>query len=113
MPNPRILLAFALLALVALAGCSHMAGGVAPSNVPIDDAYSVLGPAKGTDCQVRLLGILPVSGSNNTSAAVQKAQASVSGANALVNLGVDSWTHNWILWTSHCTEVRATAVKVQ
>jgi hypothetical protein len=101
------------IACLTLGGCSHMAGGVAPSNVPINGPYSVMGPAKGTDCQVRLLGILPVSGSNNTATAVKKAQASVQGSNALVNLGVDTWTHNWILWTSHCTEVTATAVSLQ
>lgn len=110
--HPRILLALAGLAL-ALGGCTHMAGGVAPSNVPINGPYSVMGPAKGSDCQVRLFGFFPVSGSNNTITAVKKAQASVPGSNALVNLGVDTWTHNWILWTSHCTEVRATAVSLQ
>ncbi len=110
MVQSRVLLAIACL---ALGGCSHMAGGVASSNVPINGPYSVLGPAKGTDCQVRLLGVFPVSGSNKTSTAVRKAQSSVRGANALINLGVDTWTHNWILWTSHCTEVRATAVSLQ
>jgi hypothetical protein len=101
------------IACLGLGGCSHMAGGVAASNVPINGPYSIMGPAKGTDCQVRLLGIFPVSGSNNTITAVKKAQSSVQGANALVNLGVDTWTHHWILWSSHCTEVRATAVSLQ
>lgn len=109
MLDPRVLL---VVALTALLGCSHMAGGVAPSNIPINGPYNELGPAKGTDCQYRLLGILPISGSNNTSQALQDAEASVAGANALIDIGVDSWTHNWILWTSHCTEVRATAVAV-
>ena len=90
-----------------------MAGGVAASNVPINGPYRILGPAKGSDCQVRLFGILPVSGSNNTITAVRHAQSSVRGSDALINLGVDTWKHNWLLWTSHCTEVWATAVSLQ
>jgi hypothetical protein len=106
------MLALAGLAL-GLAGCSHMAGGIAPSNVPINGPYSIIGPAKGSDCQVSLFGFIPVSGSNNTITAVRKAQSSVPGSNALINLGVDTWTHYWFLWTTHCTEVHATAVSLQ
>ncbi|MDH3687811.1 MAG: hypothetical protein OEP95_16385 [Myxococcales bacterium] len=105
------ILAIAGLAL-ALGGCSHMAGGIAPSNVPINGPYTIMGPAKGSDCLISLFGFLPVSGSNNTAGAVSRAQASVPGSNALVNLSVDVWTHYWILWTSRCTEVRATAVSL-
>ena len=113
MTQPKVLLALLATAGLVLVGCSHMAGGVASSNVPINQPYTIMGPATGTDCQVRLFGIFPVSGSNNTSTAVKKAQSSVQGSNALINLGVDTWTHNWILWSSHCTEVHATAVSLE
>jgi hypothetical protein len=109
MPDRRWL----ALPMLALAGCMHMAGGVASSNVPINGPYTIVGPAKGSDCLVNLFGFIPVSGSNNTSTALKKAQTSVPGSNALIDIGVDTWTHNWILWSSHCTEVRATAVSLQ
>lgn len=92
-------------------GCIHAAGGVASSTVPIQPgSYRVLGQAKGTDCAYRLLGFLPIGGSNRTSQAVDKAVGDVSGATALVNVSVDTWTHYWILFSNTCTEVRGTAV---
>lgn len=87
------ILALAGLAL-ALGGCSHMAGGIAPSNVPINGPYTVIGPTKGSDCQVDLFGFIPVSGSNVTLTAMNKAQKRARGSDALVNIGVDTWTHN-------------------
>ena len=103
-----------LLAVLLFAtACVRAPGGVAPSNIPITpNAYTILGPVAGSSCKVNLLMILPVSGSNYTQDAVQDAMAKRPGANALIDISVDRVAKIFILWSSVCTEVRATAVKL-
>jgi hypothetical protein len=105
-------LAAALLAVVAL-GCSHTSGGIAPSTIPLTPGgYTVLKKVHGSDCQVRLLGILPVSGGNETRRAVEHAMRRAPEATALVNVTSDTFHQYWILFSRHCTEVFGTAVRV-
>ena len=110
-----MLRAIALLSLLALgvSGCVNSAGGIAPSNIPIQGSYTVMKQVEGTDCAYRLLGILPISSGNKTRRALGDALNDAKGANALVNITVENWTHNWILFTRTCTEVHGTAVVVQ
>lgn len=105
---------FALVVLCALslAACSRYPGGVAPSNVPIDqNGYDVLGPVAASDCKVNLFGILPVSGGNQVSDGIKRALAKQPNADALVGVTVDRVVKYFILWSQVCTEVRATAVR--
>jgi hypothetical protein len=102
-----------LAATLLVAGCMHTTGGVAPSNVPLaQGGYTVIGPAYGDDCQWALLGLLPLSGGNETRRAVEQAIAETPGTDALVNVSADTFTQFWIILTRHCTEVHATAVKI-
>jgi hypothetical protein len=90
----------------------HSTGGVAASNVPLEPGtYVELGPAYGDDCLYALLGIIPLSGGNETRRAVEEALASRPGATALVNVTSDTFTQFWLILSRHCTEVHATAVR--
>lgn len=101
----------ALAAALLLSGCIHQAGGIAPSNVPIEGRrYHVVGEVVASDSAVRLLGILPISGSNNTAQAMRAAMAK-EDADALIDISVENYAQYWILFTRHVTSVRATAIK--
>jgi hypothetical protein len=106
-------LALIFVLCFAAVGCARAPGGVAPSNIPLaPGGYTVIGPVKASDCMVRLLGLIPVSGGNQVSDAMAEALGHASGADALVNISVDTSGAYWILWSHNCTEVRATAVTV-
>lgn len=102
-----------VFAPVLLAGCSHTSGGIAPSTIPLTPGgYTVLKQVHGRECQIRILGILPVSGGNETRRAVESAMRQAPGATALVNVTSDTFQQFWVLFTRHCTEVFGTAVSV-
>ena len=108
----RLLTCLLVLACVALGGCVRDPGGIAPSNVPLSQGgYQVVGPATASDCKVNLFGIIPVSGGNQISDAVNNAIRSAPGSNALVDISVDRVSKYFILWTTVCTEIRAIGVK--
>jgi len=67
----------AVLALISLlAGCGHMTGGVAPSNIPLaPNSYTELGPVRGEDCVYHILGLIPVGNGNETKDALANALA--------------------------------------
>ena len=106
-----LLLVCALVLLLGAAGCARYPGGIAASNIPIDPGHYVpLGDVEASDCNVNLLGLLPVSGGNHTADAVKNAMGERPGTDALVNITVDRVFKFFILWSETCTEVRATAV---
>jgi len=85
---------------------------VAPSNIPLDpNSYDVIGPTSGSDCKVNLFGLLPVSGGNQVSDALQEALNRRPGTEAMVQITVDRVSKFFILWTQTCTEVRGLAVR--
>ena len=97
--------------LFIVSGCAHYPAGIAPSTIPIDGKeYDILGPAEGADSRVSLLGILPISGSNDTRQAVAKA-IKKSGGDALINVTVESVVRYWILWSNEKTLVYGDGIK--
>ncbi|MCP4630710.1 MAG: hypothetical protein GY850_45440 [bacterium] len=101
----------AVFSLFIVSGCAHYPGGLAPSTTPLEGKeYDILGPAKGQDNRVSLLGILPITGSNHTRNAVADALKS-SGGDALINVTVESVIRYWILWSNHKTLVHGDAIK--
>ena len=100
------------LVLLVLAGCTHSPGGIAPSTIPLaPGGYTVLKEhVSGSDCRVAILGLIPVSGGNQTDQAIREAILSAPGATALVNVSSDAYTAYWILWSQSCTVVHGTAV---
>ncbi len=101
-----------VLFTLASVGCTHTPGGIAPSTIPLaPGGYTVVKEnVRGSDCQVSLLMILPISGGNRTDNAIQDALKQAPGATALVSVTSDSYSQYWILWSNTCTEARGTAV---
>ena len=106
------LLGTCLALLFLLSGCVRTPGGIAPSNIPLEQGgYTVIGPVSASDCKVNLLGLIPVSGGNSLSGALKKAKRE-RNAQALVEVKVDFVSKYFILWSQACTEVRAIAVTI-
>jgi len=103
-----------LICIVLLSGCAHISGGVAPSNIPIaPGTYKELGEVTGIDCAYRLLGIIPISGPNETKNALKNAISEASGANALINITADTYSQSFIVFGRTCTQVTGIAVTVK
>ncbi len=101
----------ALAGFMLLTGCAHMAGGIASSNIPLEGRkYITTGETRGTSSRVRLFGILPVSGSNSLREALKDAQRR-GNADALINITVENFRHDYILFSRDVTMVEATAVR--
>lgn len=107
-----IALASCLALLVTLGACTRVPGGVAPSTIPLQPGgYTVLGPVSASDCKVNLLGLIPISGGNDLYQALDEAKRD-RDADALIDISVDLVSKFFILWSQTCTDVRATAVRV-
>lgn len=95
-------------------GCFRSPGGVAASNIPLSqDGYRVLGPVKASDCKYNLLGIIPISGGNQTADAIAEALGDRPGADAMVDITVEGVSKYFILWSQQCTDVRGLAVSIK
>ncbi len=100
-----------MIAALALSGCASMPGGIASSNTPLHSRpYTVVGPTSGSDSHYAILGIIPVTSGNSLKAAVAEAKGRV-GADALIDITVDSYTQFWILFTRTVTEVDARGIR--
>jgi hypothetical protein len=109
----RIAVCFALAAFLSVVvGCAHTPGGIAPSTTPINGrSYDELGQVTATDSYILLFGILPIKGSNSTSVAVDSAIRKVRGADALINVTVDTYFQWFIILSRQAIEVRGTAIR--
>lgn len=108
---PAVLAACALA--LALAACTHTAGGIAASSHPLaPGSYTELGPVRGHDCAVRLFGLLPLTGGNETRRALEDALDERPDTHALIRVTSDTYHQWWLVVTSTCTEVHGTAVSV-
>jgi hypothetical protein len=112
MKGTRIIQAGLLAAGISLlAGCAHTPGGISASSTPLEGRkYTVLGQTSGSDSQVALLGILPVTGPNTTRSAIEDATRRL-GADALIDVTVEGRFEWWILFTRCVTEVEGTAIR--
>ena len=111
--RPVLLIICALSLALSTAGCARSPGGIAPSNIPLaPGGYTPIGRVSASDCKINLLGLIPVSGGNSVVDAVGAALRRESQADALVDISIDFVFKYFILWSSACTEVRATAVTV-
>jgi hypothetical protein len=104
----------AVLVAILVVGCMHHPAGVAPSTIPLaPGGYTVLGKVRGQDCVYHLLGILPVTGGNETRNAVADALDKKKIADALVEVTVDGYFQYFILFSRACTQVYGTAVQTK
>ncbi len=94
-----------------LSGCSHYSGGIAASTTPLTlGSYQTLGHVEGKDCVYSLLGIIPLSGGNETRKAIQDAISQKEGATALIEVTSDTYAQSYILFGRTCTQVHGIAV---
>jgi len=99
------------LALAALVGCIRTPGGLAGSTTPIEGrAYKVTGEAFGSVTQRCILGIIPTGDGVQLQAAIEDAKMR-SGADALIDVTVDSYRKWYLLFGTITTEVRGKAIK--
>lgn len=108
----------ALLMAILAGGCMHHPAGVAPSTKPlVPGGYTVLEKVRGQDCVYHLLGIIPVTGGNETRNAVADALDNTLDkkkiADALVEVTVDGYFQYFILFSRACTQVYGTAVQTK
>ena len=111
--RPVLLIICALSLVIFTAGCARAPGGIAPSNIPLaPGGYTPIGRVSASDCKINLFGLIPVSGGNRVTGAIDSALRRESRADALVGISIDHVFKYFILWSSNCTEVHATAVTV-
>ncbi len=104
---------FAVFAVATafLAGCAHMPGGITDSTTPLNGRpYVELGKVVGEDSKILLLGLIPISGSNNTQDAIDDAKQKTN-ADALIDVTVEAYGRYWILWSSLTTKVSGKGIK--
>lgn len=108
----KLLLLGSVVAL--LAGCGHISGGVAPSNVPVaPNSYTELGSVRGDSCVYYLLGLLPLSKGNETKDALNDALIQKPATTALINVTADTYSQNFIIFSRVCTQIDGIAIKAK
>lgn len=104
------LVSFVASALL-LTGCATTPGGIADSNTPLHSKpYTVIGETEGSDNWYAILGFIPVTPGNSLREAVKEAKGKV-GADALIDITVDSYTQFWIVFVRRVTEVHAKGIR--
>ncbi len=94
------------------AGCMHQPGGIAPSTKPLaPGGYTELGQVRGQDCVYHLLGLIPITGGNETRNAIADALHTKILADALVEVTVDGYYQYFVLFSRACTQVYGIAVE--
>lgn len=103
----------ALLGVALLtAGCMHHPGGIAPATKPLaPGGYKEMGRVRGQDCVYHLLGLIPLTGGNETRNAVADALHTKVMADALVDVTVDGYYQHFIVFSRACTQVYGMAVE--
>ncbi len=104
-------MATALLSAALFTGCMHHPGGIAPSTKPLPGGYTELGNVRGQDCVYHLLGLIPLTGGNETRNAVHDALRTKILADALVEVTVDGYYQHFILFSRACTQIYGMAVE--
>ena len=107
----KLFVLVAVCSLFIVSGCARHGAGIAPSTTPLEGKiYDIIGPADGSDSRISLLGILPITSSNDIRDAVVDALES-SGGDALINVTVENVDRYWILWSSANTFVYGDAIR--
>lgn len=107
----KLLRALSMVGLFAMVGCLRVPAGLAPSNTPLQNRpYTVIGEAFGTDTHADLFGVIPVTRAEHTQRAIDEA-VKASGADALIDVTVETVTKYWIVFSTYTIEVRGKAIK--
>ena len=96
-----------------LVGCACIPGGISASSTPLNNKpYHALGYTSATDSRFLLLGIIPLTGSNSTKDALNKA-IKKAGADALIDVTVDGYNQWFILFSRVVTKVEGTGIRFE
>ncbi len=103
----RTLVVMALM--VSFVGCAGMPVTLAPSTSPVAPGTRGTIPAYGSDCQFYLFGLIPVTHSLNSQAALDRAKA-MANADVLTDVTVDFVGGYYILFSNNCVRVHGKGV---
>ena len=96
-----------------LVGCACIPGGISASGTPLNNKpYHTLGYTSATDSRFLLLGNIPITGSNSTKDALNKA-IKKAGADALIDVTVDGYNQWFILFSRVVTKVEGTGIRFE
>ena len=110
-----VYLKLSLLSLLVflLAGCACVPGGISASSTPLNNKpYHILGHTSATDSRFILLWFIPLTGSNSTKDALNKAIKKV-GADALIDVTVDGYNQWFIILSRTVTKVEGIGIRFE
>lgn len=92
-----------------LAGCVGIPVALAPSSSPVGPGTRGTIPVYGSNCQFYLLGVIPITQSLNTQAALDEAKE-MAGVDVLTDVTVDFFGGYYILFSNNCVRVEGKGV---
>lgn len=99
---------FLFLSLL-LAGCGARSTTIVASTSPVPNGVRGTIPARGSDCQYFLLGLIPLSNSPDTQDALEEAKKSAD-VDVLTDVTIDQGGIYAILFSTDCVRVRGKGV---
>jgi hypothetical protein len=100
---------FGLVLAALFSGCAGMPVALAPSSSPVAPGTRGSIPAYGSDCQFYLLGLIPITHSLNSQAALERAKQT-AGVDVLTDVTVDFVGGYYILFSNNCVRVQGKGV---
>lgn len=107
----RIVALLLVAVALVLPGCFTYAGGIAPSNKPLSENYSVMEKVSGTSWGVNLFGILTVKMAD-TSKALAEAESSIP-SDGLIRVTVNNTGYYFLILNLQRIEVQGVAVQTR
>ena len=97
--------------ILALSGCSShpSSGSLITSTSPLQPGIRGTIPAKGSDCQYRFLGILPLNASASAAQALSKAKKNAD-SDVLTDVTIDHNSGYYILFSNRCIRIEGFGV---
>ena len=105
----RKILFCALLTALFVCSCASRPSSIVSSTSPVPPGVRGTIPAYGSNCEYHLLGIIPVTGSPDSQAALDDAKAS-AGADVLTDVTTDFGGGYYILFSNNCVRVQGKGV---
>jgi hypothetical protein len=95
--------------VATMSGCAGMPVALAPSTSPLAAGTRGTIPAYGSDCQFYLLGLIPITHSLNSQAALERAKQ-MANVDVLTDVTVDFVGGYYILFSNNCVRVQGKGV---
>jgi|GEM_PF-1729377 len=95
--------------LLTITACASKPSSMIASTSPLPAGVRGSIPARGSDCQFHLLGLIPVTSSPDTQNALTKAKRSAD-VDVLTDVTVDHNAGYYLLFSNNCVRVRGEGV---